>query len=149
MAKLLAVFSHHHDSERSPWRCFVGSEADALEQALLGEWQCVLREPAADVLARSKEAGEGGVVAASYDEGYEDDEEGSDENVVVWWEKHPEKPGVNWGVGKGDSLEQTDKRDNVWIHVEGWEPDPKRVAELQSLSKDELVQRLLEVEALR
>lgn len=150
MAKLLAVFTHHHDSTKVPWRCFVESEAEALEQALLAEWQCVLREPAADVLARAKNANENGVEGVrTYDEGYEDGDDSEDEDVCVWYSA--EKPGepLVLGVGKGESLNDTNKRDNVWIHLEEWAPDPAKQAELLSLSKEELVQRLLEVEAVR
>jgi hypothetical protein len=151
MAKLLCSFSHHHDSDKSPWRAFVESEADALEQALQGEWGLVLREPAADVLARAKAAGPDGTSARTCCQGDEDldEEDGDAEDVVVWWEEYPEKKGINWGVGVGSSLEETDKRDSVWLHVEGWEPDPERKAELEGLSKDELVRRLLEIEAVR
>jgi hypothetical protein len=56
---------------------------------------------------------------------------------------------TNFGVGRGTTVDDTDKRENCWIHVEEWTPDPAKVVELESLSKEELVQRLLEVEATR
>jgi len=145
MAKLLGAFTHHHDSAKVPWRAFVASEADALQQALQAEYQLVLRERPEDVLARAKEAGAYGTLAKAYDEGYED--EGEDTTVVVW--DFPEGGERNWGCGVESSLDDTDKRENVWICVEKWRLDPKRKKKLLSLSKDELVQRLLEVEAVR
>ena len=154
MAKLLGAFTHHHDSVKVPWRAFVESEADALQQALQGEYQLVLRERPEDVLARAKEAGKYGTRALAYDEGYPDESEEDGTWVAVW--DLFEEGGRNLGCGPtGEAagtqcpVNDTDKRENVWIHVEEWEPDPKKVAELESLSKEDLVQRLLEVAAVR
>lgn len=148
MSRLLAAFTHHHDSEKRPWRAFVSCEADAVEQALQGEWGLVPREDTAAVLARAKDAGEDGTTARTCCQGDEDTGEDGDSDPVVVWFYHGDD-GPNFGCGRGSSLEDTDKRDNVWIHLEEWVPDAKRKAELESLSKDELVQRLLEVEACR
>lgn len=154
MAKLLGAFTHHHDSVKVPWRAFVASEADALQQALQGEYQLALRERPEDVLARAKEAGKYGTRALAYDEGYEGESEEDGTWVVVW--DFFEEGGRSFGCGPTGTparaqypVNDTDKRENVWIHVEEWSPDAAREAELESFSKAELVQRLLEVEALR
>jgi len=153
MAKLLGAFTHHHDSAKVPWRSFVASEADALQQALQAEYQLVLRERPEDVLARAKEAGKYGTRALAYDEG-EAEEDGT--WVAVWdlFEEGGRNLGCGptgnfWSAGTQCPVNDTDKRENVWVHVEEWTPDAAREAELESFSKAELVQRLLEVEAVR
>jgi hypothetical protein len=153
MPKLLCAFTHHHDSERGPWRAFVKDEADALVAALADEFGLELREPAEAVLARAKAAGERGTKAAAVDQGYGDDDPEDDDAVVVW--DFVENGERNLGCGRAyaseseDFRDHTDKRENVWLHLEQWEPEPAKVAELTALSKEELVQRLLEVEATR
>lgn len=147
MAKLLAVYTHHDDSAKSPWKALVESEADALEAAIADDFGMVLREPAADVLARAKEAGRYGTLAKAVDQGYEDDDAEDDGTVVVWFFEEEGK--TNWGCGLGSSVKDTNKRENCWISAKEWVPEAARAAELQSLSKDDLVQRLLEVEAVR
>lgn len=173
MPKLLATFSFHHDSERVGWRQFVESEAEALDVALDGGWGVEMSEDLeaskAEAARAIKEADEkfaalpenppnDDLVKAhstlqARDRGYGgsfEDEDEEDVRTFVVWRFRDEKGALNWGVGEsgeGGNVNDTDKRENVWIKLEEWEPKAERKAELEALSKEELVQRLLELEA--
>lgn len=173
MPKLLATFSFHHDSPRSGWSQFVESEAEALDVALDGGWGVEMSEDVeasrAEAARAIKEADEkfaalpegpdNDVLAKTCstlqarDRGYGGSFEDEDDvqTFVVW--RHRDKDGaLNWGVGEsgeGGDISDTDKRENVWIKVDEWEPKAERKAELEALSKEELVQKLLEMEATR
>lgn len=164
MAKL-CEFTRHDDSEKPRWSGFVESDVDALEQALAEAWGVEANadpDVAKAELAKAIEAADAAFEANPKDlekayavlracdigyGGFEPDEEEDYREFVVW--RHRSVDGaLNWGVGEGSSISDTDKRDNVWMTVGEWTPDPERKAELEAMSKEELIMKVLRLEAV-
>ena len=143
--KKLATFSFHHDSEKSSYKMFVSSDAEAFKEALMNEWGLMARKPIEKLLEQAPKKKQNGLkfrVCTDTDDPLEEDCD-----AVVWDCVDDGKR--NFGVGIGSSINTTDKRDNVWIEVVDWVPNQERQSELESLSKEELIQQLLELEAIR
>jgi hypothetical protein len=144
MPKQICAFTHHHNSEKSPWRSFVESEADALSQALEQEFGYDLSIEECEEFLKKVRVSRG-------ESFYVADE---DQSFFCWYEYEPTgsssgTPSLNFGIGQGKTLAETDKYENVWLSLEEFKLDEKRKAELSVLDKDALINTILELEALR
>jgi hypothetical protein len=145
MRKLLATFEYHDDAEKGPQRAFVEDLFQAVCFAVVDDLDLDppeegVRKALAELEGKPEK--EGVFIRGCCDAGYPLDEDDEGETVCLWnvTEGGIRKVGVVHGERPG-GLHAT------WIALSAWTPDPKRKAELEAMSKEDLVQRLLEIEA--
>lgn len=131
----IAIFTHHHRSERPDWKIRVAtptSHVEALVRAVEEEFGYELSEDEArTAIAKARTDGEAVVRT----------EEGP---LVVWWLDG----GENFGCGEGASVDDTIKSQNVWIKLVDWQPKEGQQERYLAMEKEELVGLLLERDAL-
>jgi hypothetical protein len=128
---LIATFSHR--GEQPNWKAKVDTLAEALVRAVEDEYgiEDLSLGEAEAAIALAKEKGEAPIYT-------------QDGPLVVWWEND----GENFGVGEGESVNESDKYTNIWIELgEAKVPEGQR-EKYEAMSKKELVELLLERDAL-
>lgn len=145
--KTLATFEYHDKSNRDRQKAFVEDLFQAVCFAIVDDLgldapEEGIREALAELEGRPEK--EGVLIRGCCDAGYPLDEDDEGETVCLWnvTEGGIRKVGVVQGEEPGGI-------DGVWISLRQWEPDPKEKAKLEALSKEELVQKLLELGATR
>ena len=136
----IATFSFYHHSDVAPWKAEVSGEAAALRSAIsdlllehVPEADC----EAAIAKAKASPAGEHAILVEA---------DGEPCDVVVW---HKQEDGAtNFGVGRGRTVRETDRSENIWIRVDDVDLSA-RESELAALPASELATMLARAEALR
>ena len=143
MAKLLCEFDRHHNSEQPRWKAFVASEEAALHEAVQQaygiEWT---PEQARELFLKAKRDGGANL---------ELEVDGEPDYLFCWYIPSYKTGKLNFGVGQGRTPTDTDphKFENVWIYISEWTPDPKRLEQLEMTPKEDLIDTVLELEALK
>lgn len=150
----IATLSRHHRSDVPPVRVPVRDDEEALSEAV----ELLTTEPLpraqAEKIMGLLRAFEARGLGSQVDPGVAFEVEVSDVDseapypVVAWYytEGLPRK--LNFGVGHGETVAETDRDESLWISIEEYVPDPAREAELSALTREELVERLLLLEAI-
>lgn len=150
----IATLSRHHHSDIPPVRVPARDEEEALAEAV----ELLTTEPLpraqAEKIMGLLRAFEARKLGSQVDPGVAFEVEVSDVDseapyqVVAWYYTEGSPSKLNFGVGIGESVAETDRHENIWITIEEYVPDQERLAGLSSLSREELVERLLLLETI-
>lgn len=128
----IATFTKHHSCEKPDWKAKVRDHADALVHAIEDEYGVTVSyKQARAAVARAKKKLHTFIKT-------------EDGPFVVWWEED----GKNFGVGEGRSVNDSSKYDNVWIELHDQPAFEEERKHYEAMSKKELIELLLEREAL-
>lgn len=167
MKQWLIEVSRDDDSEAPNWRDLIAADtftdalADALAVVLVDMVAGDVEEHLDAIRAVANQLGEpapatkvghgsGRLIPLRIKEDQDDDEP----VLFLVWHDAPDRPGdpPNIGVGPGyyedGAYKLAGKAENRWLRLSEWDGNPKRRQELASWSKDELIDRLVRLEAL-
>lgn len=155
MRTFLVFGEPHHNEERSGSRNIVDvPDGEDVEYACLCEaWRdselgSEFEPPSLTDLDCARQNGETGVILRPLGDTPYDQENSGGASAVIWY--HPDADYLNYGFGPSDdgTVDGSSKSENTWISFVPYEPNERRAAELQSLSKAELIDKLLRAECL-
>ena len=133
----IATFSRHHTSESAPYRAVVSGRADAVNIALAEFGLEAPIDTLKKAVSLAKEKGQSIL---------EVDDCGETRRFVVWYKKEEK---VNFGLCEAGEDDSTDKHESIWITVQKFVPNQKKLDRLAALSSVELASKLLLERKLR
>ena len=140
--KFLATIAYSNSPEEFPMKVLVDSDEEALQAGLKKYLRVSLQEPLSQVLEESKgERGRDCKVTC-----LNENEERPVTSVVVWNETEDPRRSCkthrSLEFAEGTSANFV-RDERVWVKIEEWKPNPKKVESLEKLTHAELVEKIL------
>jgi hypothetical protein len=157
MPAYIATLTRHHNVDNWLEPCII-LDADNLAAATRAATAVFAMDyiPELEEFAdadKLREAVEQAYLAGETDFTFTDDS-GEICHLVIWCRPRSDNDKTvglttGFGLSTNGTIGGTDKYDNFWVDAEEWAPDPAARAALQGLSKEELIEKILRLEAAR